>query len=117
LIAPHNILTALFPHDLGLDSPNVANHYQLQSVGLEDFASYITELGIPFIWAQRVAGLDFMGARAIEIMGSAQESSKVQLNLNLRIPHSIGFAFNTNIQDCKFQNYMIFSYIWNLLGF
>ncbi|PNF43385.1 THO complex subunit 5-like protein [Cryptotermes secundus] len=76
LIAPHNILTALFPHDLGLDSPNVANHYQLQSVGLEDFASYIPELGIPYIWAQRVAGLDFMGARAIEIMGNAQESNK-----------------------------------------
>jgi hypothetical protein len=55
----------------------VANHYQLQSVGLEDFASYIPELGIPFIWAQRVAGLDFMGARATEIMGSAQESNKV----------------------------------------
>jgi THO complex subunit 5 len=77
LIAPHNILTALFPHDLGLDSPNVANHYQLQSVGLEDFASHITELGIPFIWAQRVAGLDFMGARAAELMGSAQDSNKV----------------------------------------
>ncbi|XP_069688990.1 THO complex subunit 5 homolog isoform X2 [Periplaneta americana] len=76
LIAPHNILTALFPHDLGLDSPNVANHYQLQSVGLEDFASYIPELGIPFIWAQRVAGLDFMGARATEIMGRAEESNK-----------------------------------------
>jgi THO complex subunit 5 len=76
LIAPHNILTALFPHDLGLDSPNVANHYQLQSVGLEDFASHITELGIPFIWAQRVAGLDFMGARAAELMGSAQDSNK-----------------------------------------
>lgn len=63
----------------------MANHYQLQSVGLEDFASYITELGIPFIWAQRVAGLDFMGARATEIMGSTQESNKVQLTLNFAI--------------------------------
>ena len=70
MIAPNNILTALFPHDLGLDSPNVANHYQLQSVGLVDFATYIPELGIPYIWAQRIAGLDFMGARAIEMMGS-----------------------------------------------
>ena len=69
LIAPNNILTALFPYDLGLDSPNVANHYQLQSVGLEDFATYILELGIPYIWAQRIAGLDFMGARATEMMG------------------------------------------------
>ncbi|KAJ9596915.1 hypothetical protein L9F63_012040 [Diploptera punctata] len=76
LIAPNNILTALFPYDLGLDSPNVANHYQLQSVGLEEFATYIPELGIPFIWAQRIAGLDFMGARATEMMGrDNQEAS------------------------------------------
>ncbi|PSN46673.1 THO complex subunit 5 [Blattella germanica] len=67
LIAPQNILTALFPYDLGLDSPNVANHYQLQSVGLEDFASYIPELGIPYIWAQRVAGLDFMEAGLVSV--------------------------------------------------
>ncbi|XP_068085628.1 THO complex subunit 5 homolog [Anabrus simplex] len=68
LIAPNNILMALFPHDLGLDSPNVANNYQLQHLGLENFASYINELGVPYIWAQRIAGLDFMGAEAAEVM-------------------------------------------------
>ncbi|KAK7863751.1 hypothetical protein R5R35_011154 [Gryllus longicercus] len=68
LIAPHNILTALFPQDLGTDSPNVANHYQLQQLGLEPFPNYLGELGLPYLWAQRLAGLDFTGQQITDNM-------------------------------------------------
>nr|CAD7587821.1 unnamed protein product [Timema genevievae] len=74
LIAPNKLLSGLFVHDLGLDSPNVANNYQLQHLGLNCFSSYISELGVPYIWVQRVAGLDFMGARTAEIMDGKSDS-------------------------------------------
>nr|CAD7261591.1 unnamed protein product [Timema shepardi] len=74
LIAPSKLLSGLFAHDLGLDSPNVANNYQLQHLGLNCFSSYISELGVPYIWVQRVAGLDFMGARTAEIMDGKSDS-------------------------------------------
>ncbi|XP_071445932.1 THO complex subunit 5 homolog A isoform X2 [Hetaerina americana] len=63
LIASQNILSELFHGDDGSESPNVANHYQLSNVGLDHFKAYIPLLGIPYIWAQRLAGLDFMASR------------------------------------------------------
>ena len=41
----------------------MANHYQLQHVGLDSFD--ISQLGLPYIWAQRIAGLDFMSTTTI----------------------------------------------------
>lgn len=60
LITPESILCSLYPGDIGLDSPNVANHYQLKNVGLGSFGDLAGQLGYPYNWAQRVAGLDFI---------------------------------------------------------
>ncbi|XP_047120063.1 THO complex subunit 5 homolog [Schistocerca piceifrons] len=78
LIAPQNILSSLFPSDLGLDSPNVANLYQLQHMGLDGFGSYISDLGIPYIWAQNIAGLDFTGSKSHEIMEAQPKTAVSQ---------------------------------------
>lgn len=59
-MTPENILCSLYPGDTGVDSPNVANDYQLQNVGLGPFSDLTSDLGFPYIWAQRVSGLDFI---------------------------------------------------------
>jgi len=53
-----NLFTALFENDFGDESPNRANCFQSKSVG--NFKSL--ELGKPYLWAQRLSGLDFSGA-------------------------------------------------------
>ena len=60
LVAPEVILRCLYPGDVGLDSPNLANQYQLESAGIGPFSSLLSTLGSPYIWAQRAAGLDFL---------------------------------------------------------
>ncbi|KAF4520122.1 hypothetical protein B566_EDAN010278 [Ephemera danica] len=62
LLSPHMLLAALIPNDLGEDSPNAANYYQLRNVGLDKFASYVSELGHPYRWTQQMAGLNFLPA-------------------------------------------------------
>uniref|UniRef100_A0A1B6C294 THO complex subunit 5 homolog n=1 Tax=Clastoptera arizonana TaxID=38151 RepID=A0A1B6C294_9HEMI len=59
LITGEHILTELFPNDFGTGSPNIANYYQLKEVGIETFDS--NSLGLAYIWAQKVCGLNFTG--------------------------------------------------------
>ncbi|KAG7308553.1 hypothetical protein JYU34_005770 [Plutella xylostella] len=59
----HCILSELYPGDTGNDSPHPATEYVLKSAGIkEKFPSFISEAGRPYIWAQRMCGLDFMTA-------------------------------------------------------
>lgn len=58
-----SILQALYPNDLGLDSPHPATSYILKCNGIDgDFSQYIPELGRPYVWAQRMCGLDFLAS-------------------------------------------------------
>jgi len=52
-----NLFTALFPNDFGDESPNLANCFQSKS--MTSFKSL--DLGKPYLWAQRLSGLDFNG--------------------------------------------------------
>ncbi|CAH0585636.1 unnamed protein product [Chrysodeixis includens] len=57
----HCILNELYPGDTGCDSPHPATTYLLNAAGItEDFQHFISELGKPYVWAQRMCGLDFM---------------------------------------------------------
>lgn len=57
----HCILNELYPSDTGNDSPHPATAYLLKAAGVsEEFQHFIPELGKPYIWAQRMCGLDFM---------------------------------------------------------
>lgn len=57
----HCILNELYPGDSGNDSPHPATSYLLKAAGISDsFDHFIFELGKPYIWAQRMCGLDFM---------------------------------------------------------
>jgi len=57
LMDSEQILTELFPEDHGEESPNTANYYQLKQVGIDKFDS--SQLGLAYVWAQRVCGLNF----------------------------------------------------------
>ncbi|XP_076645994.1 THO complex subunit 5 isoform X2 [Halictus rubicundus] len=58
MLVSESILRELYPRDLGLESPNPANYYQLSRYNLGNFSSL--GLGIPYKWAQRMAGLNFI---------------------------------------------------------
>ncbi|OAD59358.1 THO complex subunit 5 like protein [Eufriesea mexicana] len=58
MLVSESILRELYPRDLGLESPNPANYYQLNRHNLGQFSSL--GLGIPYKWAQRMAGLHFI---------------------------------------------------------
>lgn len=55
------ILNELYIGDNGNDSPHPATVYLLNSAGItEEFQHFIPDVGKPYIWAQRMCGLDFM---------------------------------------------------------
>lgn len=55
------ILNELYTGDTGNDSPHPATAYLLSAAGItEHFQSFIPEVGRPYMWAQRLCGLDFM---------------------------------------------------------
>ncbi|XP_015593948.1 THO complex subunit 5 homolog [Cephus cinctus] len=58
MLVSDSILRELYPKDFGLESPNPANHYQLLRHNLGPFSTL--EVGIPYKWAQRMAGLHFI---------------------------------------------------------
>ncbi|XP_060803113.1 THO complex subunit 5 homolog [Amyelois transitella] len=63
VLSGHCILNELYPSDTGNDSPHPATSYLLNAAGIsEDFQHFIPEVGKPYIWAQRMCGLDFMAA-------------------------------------------------------
>lgn len=64
----HCVLNELYPGDTGNDTPHPATSYVLKSVGInEDFYHFISEVGRPYVWAQRMCGLDFMAAIMNEV--------------------------------------------------
>lgn len=66
----HSILHELYPGDTGSDSPHPATAYLLKAAGiLEDFPNFISDVGRPYIWAQRICGLDFMTAMITDQKG------------------------------------------------
>lgn len=64
MLLSESVLRELYPGDLGLESPNPANHYQLSRHNLDSFSSL--GLGIPYRWAQRMAGLRFASSDIFE---------------------------------------------------
>lgn len=60
MLVSESVLRELYPNDLGIESPNPANHYQLARHNLGLFSTL--GLGIPYRWAQRMAGLHFISA-------------------------------------------------------
>ncbi|XP_043273169.1 THO complex subunit 5 homolog [Venturia canescens] len=71
MLISESVLRELYPKDLGLDSPNPANNYQLMRHNLPSFDSL--GVGIPYRWAQRMAGLHFLSLDVNEQKRTNQE--------------------------------------------
>ncbi|XP_073527835.1 THO complex subunit 5 isoform X1 [Phyllobates terribilis] len=59
LLIPDTVLSCLYSGDDGKKTPNPANQYQFDKVGILDLSDYITELGHPYLWVQTMGGLHF----------------------------------------------------------
>ncbi|XP_068937805.1 THO complex subunit 5 isoform X1 [Petaurus breviceps papuanus] len=59
LLSPDMILSCLYPGDHGKKTPNPANRYQFDKVGILTLSDYVLELGHPYLWVQKLGGLHF----------------------------------------------------------
>ncbi|KAJ8005694.1 hypothetical protein DPEC_G00120580 [Dallia pectoralis] len=59
LLNPDTLLSCLYANDQGRETPNPANRYQFDKVGISVFGDYVVELGHPYQWVQRLGGLQF----------------------------------------------------------
>ncbi|EFN83855.1 THO complex subunit 5 homolog [Harpegnathos saltator] len=75
MLISESILRELYPRDLGLESPNPANQYQLSRYNITGPLSLLG-LGIPYKWAQRMAGLTFVSSNIREQKLTSQELSQ-----------------------------------------
>ncbi|KAL0979310.1 hypothetical protein UPYG_G00183490 [Umbra pygmaea] len=84
LLNPDTLLNCLYANDQGRETPNPANRYQFDKVGISVFGDYVAELGHPYQWVQRLGGLQFPtdtpeGMRA----GSAISASHMENTMKL----------------------------------
>uniref|UniRef100_A0A6Q2Y544 THO complex 5 n=1 Tax=Esox lucius TaxID=8010 RepID=A0A6Q2Y544_ESOLU len=59
LLNSDTLLNCLYANDQGRETPNPANRYQFDKVGISVFGDYVAELGHPYQWVQRLGGLQF----------------------------------------------------------
>lgn len=59
LVSSGSLLEELFPDDTGMESPNPANGYMFQKVDAKGISDFVSETGKPYLWAQKLAGVDF----------------------------------------------------------
>uniref|UniRef100_A0A8C5M0X0 THO complex subunit 5 n=1 Tax=Leptobrachium leishanense TaxID=445787 RepID=A0A8C5M0X0_9ANUR len=59
LLNPDLILSCLYSGDDGSKTPNPANRFQFDKVGIVSLGDYISELGHPYLWVQAMGGLHF----------------------------------------------------------
>ncbi|OWK14419.1 THOC5 [Cervus elaphus hippelaphus] len=59
LLSPDSVLSCLYPGDHGKKTPNPANQYQFDKVGILTLRDYVLDLGHPYLWVQKLGGLQF----------------------------------------------------------
>ncbi|KFP03764.1 THO complex subunit 5 [Calypte anna] len=59
LLSPDSLLNCLYPGDHGRRTPNPANQFQFDKVGIVTLSDYVAELGHPYLWVQKLGGLHF----------------------------------------------------------
>uniref|UniRef100_A0A3Q3FDX7 THO complex 5 n=1 Tax=Labrus bergylta TaxID=56723 RepID=A0A3Q3FDX7_9LABR len=81
LLKSDTLLSCLYTSDLGRDTPNPANRYQFDKVGIVSFADYLEELGHPYKWVQSLGGLNFPddGVCAGSSLSASQMESTMKL--------------------------------------
>ncbi|XP_076625148.1 THO complex subunit 5 [Colletes latitarsis] len=110
MLVSESILRELYPRDLGLESPNPANYYQLSRHNLGQFSTL--GLGIPYKWAQRMAGLHFISSDIREQKHTSSEVTQDSVDSVLReIKRRVKARLElcTEIQQLESGNLLIFT--------
>uniref|UniRef100_A0A3Q2WM94 THO complex 5 n=1 Tax=Haplochromis burtoni TaxID=8153 RepID=A0A3Q2WM94_HAPBU len=81
LLKSDTLLSCLYTSDQGRETPNPANRYQFDKVGIISFGDYVEELGHPYMWVQNLGGLHFPsdGVR----VGSSLSASHMENTMKL----------------------------------
>jgi len=63
VLSPSTFLSHLYPGDTGEGSPNPTNTWHLAAASLSDSWEKLLPDKLPYLWVQRLAGLDFLSAK------------------------------------------------------
>ncbi|CAG08561.1 unnamed protein product [Tetraodon nigroviridis] len=84
LLKSETLLSCLYAGDHGGETPNPANHYQFDKVGIVCFSDYVEELGHPYMWVQSLGGLQFPRAASESVCsGSSLSASQMETTMKL----------------------------------
>lgn len=84
LMNPDSLLNCLYASDHGRETPNPANRYQFDKVGISTFEDYVSDLGHPYVWVQKLGGLQFsIDSAQAELTGSALSASHMERTMKL----------------------------------
>ncbi|XP_035515031.1 THO complex subunit 5 homolog [Morone saxatilis] len=84
LLKSDTLLSCLYTSDQGRETPNPANRYQFDKVGIVCFADYVEELGHPYVWVQSLGGLHFPGDASEGVrVGSSLSASQMESTIKL----------------------------------
>lgn len=84
LLRSNTLLSCLYIGDQGRETPNPANRYQFDKVGIVSFADYIHELGHPYMWVQNLGGLHFPSDSSESVcVGSSLSASHMETTMKL----------------------------------
>uniref|UniRef100_A0A672NDK1 THO complex subunit 5 homolog n=1 Tax=Sinocyclocheilus grahami TaxID=75366 RepID=A0A672NDK1_SINGR len=84
LLNSESLLNCLYASDHGQETPNPTNRYQFDKVGITTFVDYVSDLGHPYVWVQKLGGLQFSSDGAqLELMGNALSASHMERTMKL----------------------------------
>lgn len=84
LLKSDTLLSCLYTSDQGRETPNPANRYQFDKVGIVSFADYVEELGYPYMWVQSLGGLHFPNDASEAVSaGNSLSASKMESTMKL----------------------------------
>ncbi|MEE6511042.1 hypothetical protein FKM82_017225 [Ascaphus truei] len=85
LLNPEFILSCLYPGDDGKKTPNPANRYQFDKVGILSLSDHVSELGHPYVWVQLLGGLNFPTDQPQPVVtaDNALSASHMEMTINL----------------------------------
>ncbi|XP_029998887.1 THO complex subunit 5 homolog [Sphaeramia orbicularis] len=84
LLKSDTLLSCLYIGDQGRETPNPANRYQFDKVGIVTFSDYVDELGHPYMWVQSLGGLNFPSDTSESVcVGSSLSASHMESTMKL----------------------------------
>uniref|UniRef100_A0A1A8SHA5 THO complex 5 n=1 Tax=Nothobranchius rachovii TaxID=451742 RepID=A0A1A8SHA5_9TELE len=84
LLKSDTLLSCLYTNDQGRETPNPANRYQFDKVGIVSFADYVEDLGYPYMWVQNLGGLHFPSESSEGVLvGSSLSASHMESTMKL----------------------------------